>query len=244
MAPEGSIIDALVEADARRLADAAASELVSLARRAVDARGAFVWALAGGGTPLPLYRALAGPVGDALPWRQTTIVFGDERCVAKDDPQNNAAAARAALVDHRPVAAIHPIDGAAEPSEAARRYAALLGGLCLDVALLGVGLDGHTASLFPGGAGLDADAPLVVPARSPVAPRSRISLSLGALCAARSIRFLVSGEAKAAVVARVAREIHDGQPRLPASLVAHGAADVRWWLDRAAASALEPPPLS
>ena len=242
MAPDGSIIDALVEADARRLARAAASELVALARRAVDARGAFVLALAGGGTPLPLYRALAGPVGDALPWRQTTGVYGDERCVAKDDPQTNAAAARAALLDHRPAAVVHLIDGVAEPSDAAGRYAAVIEGLSLDVALLGVGLDGHTASLFPGGPGLDADDPLVVPARAPAAPRSRISLSLGALCAARSIRFLVSGEAKAAVVARVAREVHDGEPRLPASRVAHGAADVRWWLDRAAASALEPPP--
>jgi len=187
------------ESDSAWLA-AALAFVARAEREAVAARGEFHIVLAGGGTPRTVYEALARETHE---WTRWQVWFGDERCLPPDDPQRNSAMARAALLDHVSVTAVHAIPAELGAPAAARAYAEALAGVpAFDLVLLGLGEDGHTASLFPGyGAGLgEADALAVFDAPKP--PPERVSLSARRLSRARQVLFLVSGAGKRDALAR------------------------------------------
>jgi 6-phosphogluconolactonase len=217
-------------------------------------------ALAGGSTPRALYERLGREV-DQMPWRHTTIVFGDERCVPPDHPASNYRMARETLLSHQYVrdATVHRVRGELPPDEAADDYdralrraigvagpdgapdprpAAALDAPLLDVVLLGVGADGHTASLFAGSAALDERArwavAVVAPPHVPE-PRARVTLTLPVLAAARLVLVLAAGADKRDAV-RDALRGGTGAPS-PAGRVRALGRTV-WMLDEAAASAL------
>lgn len=240
-------------ADLDALSRAAADELAELARDAVAARGVCHIALSGGSTPRRLFQLLVGRGADALPWRQLALWWGDERPVPPDHPDSNYRMAREALLD--PAAAfgltaaqVHRIAAELGPDAAAAGYEReLIGALGapprFDVVLLGMGPDGHTASLFPGSPGLGETARWVIanPVTSPLVHGSatRITLTAPAINAARHIRFLVAGADKAAALAQVIAGPRD--PRYPSQLVAPASGDLVWLVDDAAASALAAP---
>lgn len=191
-------------ADAPTLAQRACDWIADAAARAIAARGRFDLVLAGGNTPRAAYEALRAAQTDWARWR---IWFGDERCAQVDDPQRNSVMARAALLDHVPISLsnIHVIAGERGAQAAAAAYAVDLNAIVeFDLVLLGLGEDGHTASLFPGhdwGEGNDAPPALPVFA-APKPPPQRVSLSAARLSQAREVLFLIEGQGKRDALAR------------------------------------------
>jgi 6-phosphogluconolactonase len=236
-------IDVAVHDTLAGAAAAAAREIVGVAGDAVARRGRLVVALAGGETPRPLYGLLAGEYRDAMPWDRTDVCFGDERCVPPDDPASNYGMVRSTLLDHVPVAAnrVHRIAGEMAADAAARDYDARMRQLfrddgsapTFDVALLGVGADGHTASLFLGDAALDERERWAAPALAPPGAkvRERVTLTLPVLNRARAVIFLCAGVEKREVVSRI---LSGAAPELPAARV-RGAEHTFWLVDRASA---------
>jgi len=214
-------------------AGTAASTLGALLRGIVDEHpGPLSIALAGGSTPEPVYAALARMMD--VPWGRFEVFFGDERAVPPDDPASNYRMARESLLDRVPVPAklVHRMatDGDSLEADAAE-YASRLPE-SLDVVLLGIGTDGHTASLFPGADTLRATA-LVVPAISPAPPRDRLTVTPPVLLSARRIVVFASGDDKAGQVARALAGPWDPEA-CPAQLARRGL----WLLDAAAAAEL------
>jgi 6-phosphogluconolactonase len=232
--------------DAPALARAAARLTAEAARRAAEKRGRFLWVLAGGRTPLPLYRLLAEKTWDhELPWSVTHLFWGDERCLPPDHPDSNQGAALRALGRRAEELAprLHPMPGGLGPERGAAAYQAELedffgpgGPPVMDLILLGLGADGHLASLFAGSpasaevrawvAGTDAP-----PQALPTVPR--LTLTWPVINAARRVLVLVSGEDKAPAVAALLRPDQTPPPAWPASRLASRQA--RWLLDREAA---------
>lgn len=232
--------------DAPATIEALAELVIERAAAAIAARGVFRVALSGGGTPRPLYERLAGPeCAERIDWAKVHVFFCDERCVPGDDAASNAALVRQSLTSHVAIPAdhVHTMDGTLGPVEGAAAYEKVLGDEPLDLALLGMGGDGHTASLFPGGAELDVDEARVAAATSPVAPADRITLTLRALGEARELVFLALGADKAKRLAEVegqARgETMRGESVLPAARASLAGPRGRWFVDAPAASALE-----
>ena len=189
------------------------------------ARGARTLVLAGGSTPRRCYEVLAGL---DVAWGRVTVLFGDERCVAPDDPESNYRMACDALLSRVHPASVHRMAGELGPDEAAAAYDAVVRSLPgLDLVLLGVGQDGHTASLFPGNPALEATGMAVAVRGAPKPPPERVSLTLPALRSARRVVVLATGRDKAEAVA-LAR---DG--RVPAGMVP----GALWLVDREAAGA-------
>ena len=209
-------------------AKAAAEVFAQAARQAISERGAFHVALSGGSTPKLMYAALRDM---DVPWPQVHIYFSDERTVGPEDAQSNYHSARVGLLDFVPVPAsqIHRMEGERDPARAAAEYAALLPER-LDVVLLGMGDDGHTASLFPGTAGLKVGG-RVIANQVPQQHTWRISFTFDEINAARERWLLVTGAAKAPVLAEVQR----GEGRYPVGRVQTPV----WFLDAAAAEMLE-----
>lgn len=203
---------------------------------AVVRRGRCSLALAGGSTPMPVYRALAAKgFSPSIPWDKVEIYFGDERGVPPDDKNSNYGAARLVLMAHAPIptASVHPMDGArADREAAARDYDGILPAR-LDVLLLGLGADGHTASLFPGSPALHETERRVVPVIGPKPPPARLTITPPVIAAAMHIVMLATGADKALVVARVL-EGAASPDELPAWLARGGT----WVLDSAAAAEL------
>ena len=168
-------------------------------------------ALAGGSTPLRAYELLGALRSD---WSGVQLWFGDERCVPEGDEEANHTMASRAL--QAPGADWHRIRGELGPDEAAAAYAEELAGVTLDLTLLGLGEDGHTASLFPRNAALDRDGLAVGVRGAPKPPPERVSLSLGLLNASRRIVLLVAGSGKRDALARV---LAGPDADLPASLL-------------------------
>ena len=220
--------------------DAAAADVVELMAEAIAARGACRIALGGGSTPKPVYERIAqAGLEERIDWARVHIYFGDERCVPPEHEASNYRMAKEAMIDRiAPAPRVHRIAGEQPPAEAARAYAAELGDTPLDICLLGMGGDGHTASLFPGRPEAAERSARVVAARSPVAPFERVSLTLRAINEARAVRFWVTGGDKAARVAEVFREIASGTPGLPAAQVQPASGALVWFLDEAAAGGL------
>ena len=210
------------------VADAAAFLFVNLAYQAVAARGRFFVSLAGGTTPLACYRLLAAPlIATKVNWEATHVFFGDERCVPEGHPDRNDEAAFEALLRHVPIPEknVHrvPVD---EPDGAERYESDLRGAFSVfsassskgiprfDLVFLGLGGDGHTASLFPGHPSLEENQRLVLRVDdSPKPPPSRITFTLPLLNAARHLALLVTGKDKAPALARVL----EGDKALPAA---------------------------
>ncbi|MBL4845309.1 MAG: 6-phosphogluconolactonase, partial [Planctomycetes bacterium] len=199
---------------------------------AVAERGVATIALAGGGTPRPVYQALTER--SDLPWEHVEFFFGDERCVSPDDPQSNYRMAREALLDAHPTAVVHRMEGEREDREAAAdAYAAALPER-LDVVLLGMGGDGHTASLFPGDEALAERERRVVVVQGPKPPPWRLTITAPVIEAARSVLVLVTGAGKANMVARALADTASVR-ELPIQLALNGT----WFLDQDAASELK-----
>ncbi|WP_081617240.1 6-phosphogluconolactonase [Thioalkalivibrio sulfidiphilus] len=236
-----------IHADPEELAATVASEVLDLAARCIRAHGVFRIALAGGRTPRALYEHLAqiGPGhGD---WSHWEIFYGDERCVPQDDLDSNHRMAREAWLDRVPIPPerIHPmVTDPNDPEGDARRYGAVLSDLprregmpVFDLVLLGLGPDGHTASLFPGTDILEVTDRPVAAVYVPQKGSWRISLTRPALEQADALWFLVTGADKADTVARVLHPAGAEDAALPAALLAPARPPV-WHLDRDAARSL------
>lgn len=200
--------------DAAAVAAAARDRILAAAAAAIAARGEFHLVLAGGRTPEAAYRLLAA---DASDWTRWWVWFGDERCLPAGDPERNATLAAAALLDRVPIpqSQVCPIPAERGPEEAAAAYGALVAAAPpFDLVLLGLGEDGHTASLFPGH--VHPPGALVVAVRgAPKPPPERVSLAPTSLARARERLFLVTGAGKRAAL----RAWRRGEP-IPAAEVA------------------------
>jgi 6-phosphogluconolactonase len=249
--PVGAEIKVL--ADAAALAHEAARRFVEAAKACIGERGRFTMALAGGSTPAALYRLLAQePYREQVDWSQTWVFFGDERCVPPDSSDSNYQMARETLFDHVPLPQINVvrIHGEWPPQRAADAYALDLRAHFrdqgrtwprFDMILLGMGDDGHTASLFPGMPALAVRDQMTVATGVPdyVRPAvARVTLTLPLLNAAARVVFLVTGERKAGAVARALAGNQLAEPP-PAALVRPSDGTLTWLLDHAAAQGLE-----
>jgi len=191
-------------ADAGELRRAGFKRIVDAAGRAIAARGAFAISLAGGNTPRGVYAMLREADTDWALWH---IYYGDERCVSRGDPERNSRMARDAWLDHVPIPAanIHEIPAELGADAGAAAYAKALKGLGdFDLTLLGLGEDGHTASLFPGhewGDSFGSPGAIAV-FDAPKLPSERVSLSAARLSHSREVLFLVAGESKRGAVAK------------------------------------------
>ncbi len=207
----------------------------------VSARGRARVALAGGSTPLALYRRLARRAD--LPWSRVDLLLGDERGVPPDHPESNLRAIRESLLTGPAAGAtLHPVSTAEGPAEAARRQHDLLERLCgapprLDLVLLGMGEDGHTASLFPGRPALEERERWAVATDGPRPGSWRVTITLPVLAAARRIVVLVAGEAKRETVRRVFSGEATAE-ELPIVGAFPERGELLWLLDRAAAGGL------
>ena len=235
-------------ADGDALNYAAAQRWVQLAEAAISARGKFHIALSGGSTPRALYRRLANPdFANRIAWDRVHVYFGDERTVAPEHADSNYRMAKEALLNHVPIppTQIYRMEGeSADPHEAATQYARLLssklpmsaqGIVQFDLLLLGVGPDGHIASLFPGTPVLHERARLVEAVFVEKFDSWRITLTLPVIDQARHVLILVSGESKASIM----REVFGARttPPYPVQLI-NPQGVLEWYLDQAAASLL------
>ena len=264
--------------DAAALAHEGARRIAEMARRSIAARGRFRMALAGGTTPRKLYRSLA--IDElSIDWTRVEIYFGDERLVPLDSPDSNYAMARETLIDRVPIpkANVYAVPTDLPPEEAARAYEETLRKNLdrteprLDLALLGMGPDGHTASIFPGSrllAGLDddflIDDPSTGPLRAerpistlatwdkerlvaavtdaPKPPPQRLTMTPYFLNLARYVIVLVAGEDKVAAVS-AALESDARVSEIPIRAISPASGELVWLLDRRAARALGSPPI-
>jgi 6-phosphogluconolactonase len=236
--PEVQVVE-----DAAALADTAARWVHDRAWAAVQARGRFTIALSGGSTPKALYRRLAS--GPPLPWDKVELCFGDERPVGPDDPQSNARMVREALSGHPfiPPDKVHRIEGELPAAEAASRYEQTLRRLFpgtttfprFDLVLLGLGPDGHTASLFPHSAALGEQNAWVVANWVEKFGTHRITLTYPVLNAAAEVLFLVSGADKSWAL----KQVLQGDARVedvPARGIRPVSGRLTFLVDRAAAA--------
>ena len=214
----------------RYFAQEAAAWIADSAHAAIAERGLFRVALAGGETPRAIHEALAG---SKIDWSRVQVTFGDERCVPPEDADSNYRMAKESLFDRVPIPAgnVFRIRGEIAPEEAAREYESKLAAVAArggetryvhDLVLLGMGPDGHTASLFPGSPALDEAVRNVIPATGPKPPPQRITMTFPLLNAARKVCFLVKGAEKLSLV----EQIVGGDETLPAGRVR--SASVTW----------------
>jgi 6-phosphogluconolactonase len=232
--------------DLEALSRAAAQDFVALAKAAVAERGRFDVALSGGSTPKKLFQILVAMGREALPWDRIHLWWGDERCVAPDHADSNFGMTRAALIEPLQLTNVHRIVGEGDPEAGAAAYAqelvAALGSPpVVDLALQGMGPDGHTASLFPHSPALAETAKLVVANHvdSPLTKgkATRITMTYPAIDAARHVRFLAGGADKAATLALVLQGPRDVDTYPSQGITG---ADVQWLVDEAAAARLAP----
>ena len=233
----------------QELFEAAAEEVVRAANQAVAERGRFTLALSGGSTPRSLFSLLATNARSSLPWDRTFFFWSDERHVPPTDPDSNYRMAHEAMLAKVPVPAGNVLRVPAEMPDAAaaaeayeqtlRKFFALEPGQFprFDLILLGMGPDGHTASLFPETAALRENTRLVVSNWVDKLKTSRITLTLLVLNTAREVAFLVSGTDKAPALKAVFETDAPGT-QYPAKLVSPSDGKLIWFVDRAAASEL------
>ncbi|MBT1071415.1 6-phosphogluconolactonase [Pelotalea chapellei] len=232
-----------LEAVSRVAAECVAAE----ANRAVQERGRFTLALSGGSTPARTYELLAQlPFRELIPWEKSHIFWGDERCVPGTDRRSNAGMARRALLDQVPIPAeqIHPMECASSPKDSAREYQSLLFELfagdlpCFDLILLGLGANGHTASLFPEEPVLDEQQRWVSEVYVAEEGLYRLTLTVPVINQAAVVIFLVSGSDKASVLREVLESTPDPH-RIPACLIKPNMGRLMWLVDKEAASLLK-----
>ena len=186
-------------------------------------QGARTLVLAGGTTPARCYELLADM---EVEWGRVTVLFGDERCVPPDDPDSNYRMSREKLLDKVAPATVHRMPAELGPDEGAKQYARTISGLVpLDVVVLGIGEDGHTASLFPGHPILKAKGLVAGITNSPKPPPERVTLTLPVIQGAKQVIILATGAGKAKAVALAKRG------EVPSGMIA----GAQWLIDRAAA---------
>ena len=228
-----------VYSDSRELSEAAAQMFVEEARSRIDQSGRFAVALAGGSTPKMAYEILAKEYGGSedLDWSKVHAFFGDERSVSPDHEDSNYRMAYEALLSRVPMGSVHRMRGEMEPREAAALYEEELerffgGPPVLDLVLLGIGEDGHTASLFPHTPALDVRDRWVVENPVEKLNATRLTLTIPTIEAARKVAFLVAGEGKAEALEEILEG--DADPhKYPAKLV-RPETEAAWMVDQAA----------
>jgi 6-phosphogluconolactonase len=243
--------DIRIHSDSQAMADAAAALVLEVSKEAIRTKGRFFIALSGGTTPATLYQALTShPITDRFDWSRTVFFFSDERCVPPDDPRSNYALAKKALFTPLNIApsqvyrmageSKNPLAAATEYEQEIRLATNTLSSAppSLDLILLGLGEDGHTASLFPGTPILQDHQRVIAATQSPKDPPNRLTMTLAVINRASVILFLATGIGKAGVVRAVLDPKTEAERRLPASLVKPEDGRLMWFLDRAAASEL------
>jgi len=232
--------------DADELSRAAADLFVTLAVQSIRERGRFLVALSGGSTPMALYRLLAR---EPIDWTRIHVFWGDERLVPPEDPENSYGQAWEALLKHIPIPTenIHRVASELDPVAAARDYASILREFAappldwprFDLVLLGLGEDGHTASLFPGSP-VDATEPVIaVTAQYQGRPARRVTLTPLVFNAARQVIFLVTGANKA-VTLRGVFDDYNSSEQIPAKRIQPADGQVTWLVDKAAGKEIKP----
>lgn len=239
----------LVYDDAESVARAAAERIVELARESIAGSGRFIIALSGGTTPRRVYELLADEeFRDSVDWLNVHVFFGDERMVPPDSSESNYRMANEALLSRVPIPPenIHRIEGVGDANANASVYELEMRGLFgeevewprLDHILLGMGDDGHTASLFPGTDVLHETRRWVAPNRVEKLGAWRVTLTAPVINAARHVTFLVNGHGKAERLREVLKGERDTS-RLPSQLIRPHDGTLEWFVDRAAAGHLE-----
>ena len=229
----------VVVRDREELRRVAAERIARKIQAAVQARGSCALALSGGTTPGPVYQELgSSDLAAKIPWTQLEIYFADERAVPIDDPESNYRLVKETLLNLHPEVLGQtyrmPAD-APDPVPAAKRYARRLPDP-LDLLVLGMGADGHTASLFPGSPALDELEERVVPVVGPKPPPRRMTITPAVIRRARTIVMLAAGPEKAPMVSRILGGVTDPK-EVPAGL----AVRALWIVDQAAAGSLNTP---
>lgn len=230
---------------AQAVADAAADLIAQRAGQIIGEKGKFSLALSGGSTPKLLYRSLAAePYYSNIDWPNVEIYFGDERCVPPTDPQSNFRMANETLLSKVPFRPenIYRMRGEIEPEAAAIEYGQMLkakfGGGGLDLILLGMGPDGHTASLFPETAALQETSHRCVANYVSKMSMWRLTLTAPFINRAGSVAVLVAGAEKSKIVQEVLERPAD-IPRFPIQLIQPGSGQLIWFMDAAAAGMTE-----
>lgn len=241
-------MDVRIFKDSEALSLAAAELFVAAAAEAVQGRNRFLAALSGGNTPSGLYRLLAeGPFRNRIRWTRTFIFWGDERCVPPENEGSNYHQAYQTLLRHVPIPDenVLRIKGELEPAEASIDYTQILKRFSapglnwprFDLTLLGMGADGHTASLFPGSQ-VEAPSPvLAVSADYQRRPAHRVTLTPPAFNSARTVLFLVAGADKAEILSKVLGDVPTPE-QYPVQRIHPWDGQVIWLVDEAAASSL------
>lgn len=233
MAPEIRHFASLAE-----LSSAAATAVAEVAKDAVHQRGRCAIVLSGGSTPKTLYRLLATTHRSDVNWARVHLFWGDERWVPATDPLSNFRMAREALIDHVhcPPEHVHPIPvDASSPDAAAREYARRLHSFFVDeesgpdLVLLGMGSDGHTASLFPRSPALDEPRRWAVASLAPVEPRERVTITIPVINRARHVFLLVAGQDKKSAFDE-AISGHADPHRCPVAMVRPTHGTLTWWV--------------
>ena len=225
---------------------AAADLIIQLYEQAVADKGSFTIALSGGNTPKKLYELLATPVyAKKINWKNIYLFWSDERCVPASDEENNSHMASQALLNNVPVPKenIFPVPVNFEPAKAAARYEQMIRTFFkdkqphFDLILLGLGEDGHTASLFPGTDILDEKKILVKQVYLKEKKMFRVSFTLPLINDAKHILFLVTGKEKSNILKKIFTKPVK-KPAYPAQLIKPVKGKLFWYLDKAAASSL------
>jgi 6-phosphogluconolactonase len=237
-------MDCRVFPDLDALSRAALEELLRIMQDAVRERGRFAIALAGGHTPARLYALWAATenYGAPTPWERVHVFWSDERYVDHDDPRSNYGMAREILIERVPIpqANVHPmLTDAAQPTEAAEACEAALrkffgtAAPAFDLQLLGLGTEGHTASLFPGSPALEEKRCWVAAVEAAAEPPQRLTLTPVVLNLGRNTFFLVAGREKREIIAALRDEPEPKSSLYPAARI-QPAGRVLWFLDEAA----------
>ena len=235
-----------VRSDKQAISQSVAEAIVDLIATTHSRQEYFSIALAGGSTPALLYRLLATDYADQISWDKILLFWGDERFVPHTHEKSNYKMVKDTLLDHVPIPESHifPIPtGMTNPKDAAAAYAVELKQKLVltigrfDLVLLGMGDDGHTASLFPGSPALEETERIVVAAPAPVEPRQRITLTYPILNKARNVYFLVAGESKGPGL-RCAMGKPSQVTECPSRGIQPKSGQMTWWVDEAAATLL------
>jgi 6-phosphogluconolactonase len=248
--PEWAKLRVHVHESAEEVAWAAAWRVLERSNQSIRERGRFTLALAGGSTPRRTYEMLLDErLSPHLDWQNIHVFFGDERMVPPDHAESNYRMANEALLSRVPIPPenVHRIEGVGDAAANASAYESEMRGLFgeeadwprLDHVLLGMGDDGHTASLFPGTEALKETRLWVAPNWVERLGAWRVTLTAPAINAARHVTFLVTGAGKAARLREVLKGERD-PARLPSQLVSPSDGTLEWFVDREAASSLEP----
>lgn len=233
--------------DLESLSREAAAIFIEQAAMSITERGRFLVALNGGGTPNRLFRLLATEYRKKVDWNKVHFFWGDERCVPPEDAGGNYGQAKEALLDHVPILEgnIHRVKGELDPASAAQDYAQILKSFAgddlefprFDLAYLGMGEDGHTASLFPGSTVHATDTVIPVTANYQDRPANRVTLTQAVFNEARMVVFMAAGEKKANTLAKVLSGRYNPK-QYPAQRIKSKNGILIWLVDEAAAGEL------